>query len=275
MTRRFFLQIFGLLFLASCDNSNQTASQRVDSDTTKKDKIEHLYKDNIDLADTVDATICINCSTLIKTKLEFFEISKTQFIKYKKNYHNKLTVDSSRIELKDTLFFIKTAKSKLPFNIEYNQSYGNRRGFSWFGYKGYVDELKVYVLENWWETGEFTLGESFLIDSSSNIKYTLNSLLDGPNNPPVISPNDKFLISFSNDGTSPEGFCRFNVIKITKTNNSLKYEGYINHEADGWYISEIVWINDSSFALKTNSMTYDNSSGSWVDNFAYLKTTLP
>lgn len=297
-----FIQIFyllGLLFFISCDSSNIKNSEKdsiqtkdslqtensIESKETISQNDSGLIKNNglrKILTTHFDTIISINTfnskeeSQLLfnPSELVFIEISKSEFILYKKKFRSKLTVDSSKINFQDTAFTLQTSKWNHTFNKP-NYNRNNERGNSWFEYKGYINDLKVYVLENWWHAGGYTLGESFLVDSVTNIKYTLNSLLDGSNEPPIVSPNNKYLISFANDGTEPKGFCRLDIVKIIKSKDSFRYHEYMGFESDKWSIEELIWVDDNTFLLKTNSLTYNDKNGNWVDNFNYLKTTIP
>ena len=214
---------------------------------------------------------CTNCDYSYSYDYEFnFEdIDSTEFRNLKKNYINKIANDSTRIILKDTLFSIETANGKRTFNTDYGGNSGNR-GFSWTEYRGYIPELKSYVLEGW-SVSEFTFGESYLIDSLTNTEFRFQSLFDGANELPVISPKNSYLISYANSIYEPEGACRLSLIKIDQTKNELKLNGYIYFESNKWSISEIVWIDEKSFALKVNSQNYNGKK--WVNNFNYLKTS--
>src|SRR5690606_36553698 len=185
---------------------------------------------------------CTNCDYSYSYEYEFdFEsIDSIQFKILKNKYQNKVENDSTRIVLKDTLFTIKTAEGSRVFNIDYGQKSG-AKGFSWTEYKGYIPDLKSYVLEGW-AVSEFTFGESYLIDSLTNTEFRFQSLYDGSNEIPVISPKNSYLISYANDMYEPEGACRLSLIKITKLENRLDFNGYIYFESNNWSIEELIWI---------------------------------
>ena len=216
---------------------------------------------------------CTNCDYSYSNDYDFnFEkIDSTEFKNIKNNYQNKVEKDSTKIVLKDTLFTIKTVEGNRSFNIDYGEKSG-QRGFSWTEYKGYIPELKSYVL-NGWSVSEFTFGESFLIDSLTNKEFRFQSLYDGPNEIPVISPKNSYLISYSNAMYKPEGACRLSLIKIDQTKNKLNFTGYIYFESNNWSISKIVWINEKSFALKVKSRKFDRENNKWQEHYNYLKTS--
>lgn len=216
---------------------------------------------------------CTNCdySYSYDYEFNFEEIDSTIFKSLKKNYLNKFVKDSSRIFLKDTLFSIKTAKGIRTFNFDYGDK-SSQRGFSWTEYKGYIPDLKSYVLNDW-SVSEFTFGESYLIDSLTNKKFIFQSLFDGPNEIPVVSPKNSYLISYSNAMYDTEGACRLSLIKINQITDGLDFSGYIYFESNNWSISEIVWITEYSFALKVKSRKFDRENYKWVENYVYLKTS--
>ncbi len=214
---------------------------------------------------------CANCDYVYSNnyKFNFENIDSTEFRNIKSMYINKVENDSTKIILKNTLFIIKTAKGNRTFNIDYDGKSGNR-GFSWTTYKGYIPALNSYLLERW-SNSEFTFGESYLIYSVTNTEFKFQSLFDGANELPVISPQNTYLISYANSVYEPEGACRLSLIKIHKSKNRLKFKGYIYFESNQWSIAEIIWINENSFALKVNSQKYNGEK--WEDTFNYLKTS--
>ena len=232
-----------------------------------------LISISISYAQGSEKTKCTNCdySYSYDYEFDFSKIDSTEYKNLKNNYINKIQNDSTRIILKDTLFTIKTEKGNRTFNIDHNGN-SQKRGFSWTEYKGYVPDLKSYVL-NGWSVSEFTFGESYIIDSVTNKEFRFQSLFDGPNEIPVISPKNSYLISFANSIYEPEGACRLSLIKISQVKNQLDFNGYIYFETNNWSIDEIVWINENSFALKVNSKKFNGANRKWVDNFDYLKTS--
>src|SRR5690606_27416205 len=113
----------------------------------------------------------------------------------------------------------------------------------------------------------------YLIDSLTNTEFRFQSLYDGSNEIPVISPNNTYLISYANDMYEPEGACRLSLIKITKLENRLDFNGYIYFESNNWSIEELIWITENAFALKVKSRKFDRENYRWESKYEYLKTS--
>jgi hypothetical protein len=221
-----------------------------------------------------DTVICINCYAPAGSAFVINEISSADFIAHSAKYRPKLVIDSSRIELKDTVFIIKAGGTKLALNTEYNTDYANRRNFSWHEYRGFIPALDLYVIEKWW-AGEFTTGRSLLIHRSTGTWYELTSFADGANVPPIVSPGNRYMISYSNDLFEPEGACKLSLIRIARKGKRISYEGLMEYEDNGYSIEDLVWVNDTSFAIKANTRSYNKQTLNWDDNFSYLCFTLP
>ena len=216
---------------------------------------------------------CANCEYLYTSDYEFdFEsIDSVAFKSFKENYIQKVVYDATRIIINDSLFTIKTQKGNRTFNMDYGGNSG-RRGFTWTEYKGFIPSLKCYVL-NEWSISEFTFGTSFLIDSLTQSEFRFQSLYDGPNEPPVISPQNAYLISYANSIFDSEGACRISLVKINSIENELDFSGYLYFESNDWTIDEIVWITEHSFALKVNSKEFNEENQKWEEHFEYLQTS--
>lgn len=235
-------------------------------------KTEH---ESPSLKDTVDRTIIVGWQEIYDRLpiLEFEDISKANFLEYKRQFKNKIKNDLSKIILADTTFSIHTSKAILNYNRQFSDNkYIDRRDFSWVEYKGYINSLKLYVLEGW-VNGEFTLGSLFMVDSVSNIEYAIISDTDGPATP-VLSPNSQFLATYASiDMEENVGILK--IIKVTKIKGVVTYKEFASAELKQLLITDLVWINDISFALKVNRKTYNEESKKWEDNFSYVKTLLP
>jgi len=222
---------------------------------------------------TVDTTITLGWQDTYDKlpTLTFENINLSEFLNYKKNYRSKLNTDTSKVVSSDTAFTIRTSKSKFSFPKPPPTSSVKTKNYYVY-YKGFNDHLKIYVLESYSVGSEFTFGFSFFIDSISNVKYELIEHSDYSFQPPVFSPDNRFMITYVYDLLSPNE-CFLGVIKITADKDSFSYKEFASATTE--LIEELVWINNSSFAMKVNHQTYNEKNKNWDDNFAYLKTTLP
>lgn len=268
-----FLKLCSIIIFVSCNSPVTPASQEIlaQNPKVKRDTLTKVW------IDSVDKIITLGYQDKYDKlpKLKFVKISANDFLKFKSRFQNNLNRDPYKLDIENTTFTIQTAKSKLKYNRQFNDSnYIHRVGYLRTNYIGYNDVLKLYVLENWVNTGEFTLGDSFFIDSISNIKYELVSHSDSPFEPIVISPNNHFIITYVSDIIDDDRSF-IGVIKVNENNTSNKYEEYTSVELKGMLIDDLVWINDNSFAIKINQRTYNDANSNWIDNFTYAKADLP
>jgi len=204
-------------------------------------------------------------------KLTFENIKLAEYLNYRQNYSPQLNMDSSKVVASDTAFTIRTAKALLSFPRP-SPINSVRTNSDYVYYKGFNDHLKIYFLEHYFVGAEFTFGYSFFIDSVSVVKYDLIEHADFTFQPPVFSPDNRFMITYVYDYFSPNE-CFLGVIKITSEGNSFSYKEFAS--ASTVLIEELVWINNSSFAIKVKAQTYNEKNKNLDDNFTYLKASLP
>ena len=109
-------------------------------------------------------------------------------------------------------------------------------------------------------------------DLKTDQKIEIMSHFDGPNAPPSISPNNKYLISFSNPYSSDK-YCRASIVELSEKDGKLHYEDFHFFESEEWAIQEVVWVSDSSFLMRNNTPVYNPAAG-WVDNISYGKVII-
>jgi hypothetical protein len=218
------------------------------------------------LKDTVDKAVNLGWQDDTLPTLEFKDLSSKDFLRFKRQFKNRLEKDLSKIVSMDTAFIIYTSKAKLIYNTKYNKHFG-QRGFRWAEYIGYLNSLDLFVLE-FWSSGEFTIGELFLIDSISNTQYNIISPCDSPATI-VLSPSNGLIASYANAATSDDSYLQ--IIKVSKTKGVVTYKEYAKAELDGLLIVDLVWINHHSLALKVNRPIYSHITERTDDNYSYVQ----
>lgn len=196
------------------------------------------------------------------TLIEFDSITKDDFVNYKKKYHSKIEMDSSKIIWTDTSFIIKSENWSTTFNTKVTDD------FPWNYYKGFLEPLNFFLVLN--IDGRNELGILLLIDKVTGKQYYLSSGYDYPCESVFISPKNNYLFSYANNGAE-NNQCSFSILKIDKTKKHFKIKGFNGSEINTWTINDIVWINENSFALSVKEKIdlTDNENGSGIDH--YLK----
>lgn len=166
----------------------------------------------------------------------------------------------------DSSFMIQTSKSKLNYRSEYNTNIGNRYGFSWTNYIGYINPLHLYVMEGWY-AGEFTLGDLFFIDSTTNVLYVPSSISDYTFEVKALSPDSKYIV-FGLDTSIEIG-------EIINTNGILSYKSIAYGVSWGNSLDEVIWLTENKIAIKTTHRE-DNKITKTVDEtIRYLIADIP
>lgn len=222
-------------------------------------------------ADTVDKKIDIGYHET--PQLKFKNISRAEFLKYKRSYRPKLQINKSRIISTDSTFVIQTSKSRLKYKKEVNKNYGARDGYWWQEYIGFNPDLKLYVLTDNGEEEGLGFGQLFLIDSISNVRYNITSYQDGANSIPFTSPGNKYFVTYSNCEVCPDESSFIGVVKINLKNKVFTYIDFASFESKEWLVGDVAWINDRSLVLKVIFPV--NHDQRLVKSIGYLKATLP
>jgi hypothetical protein len=254
---------FILYFVFNINCFGQTVETKIFPDSLQDNKI---------WTDTVDNTIMLGWQDIYDKLpiLEFEDIPKSTFITYKKNYHTKLNTDSSKVVYADSTFTIQTAKAKIKYQTLIKTK--EKRSGHYTYYKGFIDDLKLYVLEGYSVGAEFTLGDSWLIDSATNICYEFVGHSDYPFEPPIFSPNNQYMVTYIKNLFTPEE-CFLGIIKITKEENTFKYKEFASTKTG--LIEDLVWINNNAFALKVKHEKYDEINRKYIYNYSYSTAVLP
>ena len=280
-----FILVFFFFGLLSCTPSNKTDlgnnESTIDSNNTQVtndiDKETHLndgFKSDQILTnkDTNEIELGYQETYNKLPDLEFLDIGKLEFDRYKNNYHSKLNIDSSKVIFLDSSFIIKTSESEFKYPNKLMTDDFTKKGHS-VEYLGFNNYLKLYVLQGYWVGGDFTSAESFFIDSVTNLKYSLIQLSDFSFETPVFSPNNKYIVTYINDMFESPDRCIYGIIKVINENGVFKYKEFARGSSD--LIEDLVWINDYSFAIKINHKDYNKTKKKEIDNFTYQKALLP
>ncbi|MFL5753881.1 MAG: hypothetical protein ACJ76F_10780 [Bacteroidia bacterium] len=172
--------------------------------------------------------------------LSFKTISKSDFDNYRKNYKAEIKMDENRIIPGDTAFRLKTQKPSSSFrNNKKNAIVSNT-------YLGFIDKLSLFAIDH--VDGYNATQELQLIDQRSGKTYGFASAFDNGLRAPLLSPDGKFLLAYSNNVFN-DNECFISILRVNTKNTDYLLEDYLGLLVNKWEIQEIVWINGNSIAL--------------------------
>lgn len=283
-----FTLLTALLFLVSCGNKESLSKNNSDTNNETVEAVDDLeiienqnddsenyypedtfYTETIMLGDRYE----VNEYTVYEKlpKLRMSDISQSEYEKYVSEYKNIIVNDSTKINIDSkrqsfSFYTSKGAKSYPIFEYGEDDKFEIPKDTSWVKYRGYIPELNLYLLDHIWAS-EIIAGELLLIDSLSNIKYEVVSISDGSMDLPVVSPNQSFLTLYCSDGTLEN--TSIYIIKRDKTDSGYYiYKDYAGIELNNLVPIEVVWMNNSSLAVKLESFWSRNT-------FYFKKLSLP
>jgi hypothetical protein len=172
--------------------------------------------------------------------LSFQSISKGDFEGYKKKYKPQIGVNEKGVIRADTSFRLKTLSRQKNFrNNPKNTIVLNT-------YIGYIEWLNLFVVD--YVNGYNAVQELYLIDRISGKNYSFSSPFDNGMTAPLLSPNGKYLLSYSNN-VFEDNQCFISILKINKQKNAYTLDSYLGLQVNKWKVFDITWINDDTIAL--------------------------
>lgn len=189
--------------------------------------------------------------------VKFSEIDSLQYIEFKKEYTNKLVVDSTKKTIPDSSFALVINDKNQQFDChnDYNPCYY---------YKGFLPPINSFVITHC----KMYICETFLIDQTSGEQQSLFSPYDNECEIPVLSKDLNKMLVFASNVFDVESF--ISVYQRTDKTEGFNFESYDSLTIENWDIHEVIWINDSSFALITFN-EYGGQNGSETLNKKYME----
>jgi hypothetical protein len=187
----------------------------------------------------------------INTAFKTESIQKKNYLTVRKKYKPKINKDSSNVIWSDSTFTFNIGKTyyTLWSTCDRNHSLIFGRGCS--DYRGYINPLNLHIVE--WGGDETSF--SFLVDSKRMIQYHFLPSLDRSSFFQV-SPKNNFLLVYGTDFYSDPGFSYIALLKINWSGNEYSLADFGALDMIGSPIKEVVWINESSFAIHKDDETY-------------------
>ena len=197
-------------------------------------------------------------------KFTYDTITKKDFIAFKKKYNPQIDTSSTRIIRTDTSFLIKTPQFKKYFRADQRDLYG---GFN--EYLGFIKPLNLFAIQF---SGSGVSGLRF-IDSKTGKLYGVESPFDNGCVNPLLSPKNRYFLSYANNVFEDnESFIV--ILKVTVDKETYTLENFISLTIGKWYIKDIVWINENSFALSVETETKSDDNSEPTVKKYYLKATI-
>jgi hypothetical protein len=226
---------------------------------TKQDTLQWAREDSLNKIHMARMIGLHNtCDTT--NKLKFKKITAAEFAVFKKNYHNPIDTSIKRILHSKEGFSIKTADSLYYFKYDLDD-------FCY--YNCFVKPLKLYMIYS--GSGRNEISWMAAIDSLNNKYYYIEHTFDDGLMETRVSPGLKHIIWFNND--IYESFTNrsfISIIRIDPQDISYKYVDVLGHKSREWFIRDLVWVTDNSFALKVYEAKGQNTK---LIGVQYLKAT--
>lgn len=193
--------------------------------------------------------------TLSDSILRIDTISREVFETYSKKYHSKINADSSVITKTDSSFTLKNAyfeKTFPAFRIcECTAS----------TYGGIIAPLNLYIVSSVDMHNE--IAYMVLYDYKTGKPFEVPTNCDPGPQAVLISPQNNLLLTYSSSYYEHDN-CAVYLMRVNrnKTNHTFRLENDFVINFDRLNIEELVWINESSFAMSVteqiNPDDYEN-----------------
>jgi hypothetical protein len=189
--------------------------------------------------------------------IDFSEIDSLQYIAYKKEFSNKLIIDSTKKTIPDSSFSLIIKNTEQLFDCQKDNS-------DCHYYKGFLPQLSSFIITHC----GMSICETFLIDQTSGEIQNLLSPYDNECKAPVLSKNHNKLLVYASSVFDRESF--ISIYQKSGKNEDFDFKSYKSLTIKEWRIYEVIWINNTSFALITFDK-YGGKTGSEALNVKYIK----
>lgn len=255
-----------ILPLVSCNESHETKKQKAIDPSPKKELVK-TPTDSIKPKKVKRVLVGYYENYENLPQLVFDSVSESEFNKLRAaKFLQKL-----KPEQKGNEFYVKTAFRKYTFK-KY-KDYGEPK--NWYGYElvGFYPKLKLYALTENSTAEHMGFGELFLLDSITDYQYTIVSIGDGSVETPIPSPNNKYFVYYYN-GVYDHQDSDIRILKINDQSDPSHYlSEYASFNSTEFAVEQIIWKSDHCFYVKGYQEIYDESSGQWIREFSYYRTS--
>ena len=198
------------------------------------------------------------------TPHNFDTISEEAFLTLRNTNNQSINRDSTSILFSDSLLTIQTAKARLIYSHANISKFG---GDQWTVYNGFIEPFKLYLITHWLESSILT-GAMTMIDSVSNISYSIRSVSDGPTEIPIVSNDGKYLMIYSYN----YHYSNITVLESVEENeNTGNFIEVTSFSVDG-LIRDIGWAENNQIYFKLDYRNYFDVN---LNKLGYYKSKEP
>lgn len=223
--------------------------------------------------DTVDVTYSIYElfsdirleNETVELKIVFDSITESNFNTYKEKYRRKSDTISKLISRTENCFSIRASDTIFEFPSIMGRSHY---------YGGFYPQINAQLVK----VAGAGICEMFLIDQKTAIGLSLPAFYDGSCNQPLISENNRFLMTY---GTCPDGklcydwyeqISTISIVNISKSNSISNLNTYRYIAINDFTIEEIFWVENDYIVLKVfDEIAFDDKGQDYKKNIRYLR----
>lgn len=171
-------------------------------------------------------------------------------------------------EQNQDFFYIHTASKKHRFP-KY-RDYGDNKGWSGFEYVGYYPDCRLFAIRQHWESDNLGFSELSLWDEVTDYRYRIVSWGDGAVEPPLLSPNHRYLVYYYNQDYEFRN-SDIGILKINDRRDPRHYlTEYASFHSTEFAVEKIVWKTGNSFLVKGYQEVLENEK--WTKKYRYYMT---
>ena len=176
---------------------------------------------------------------------------------------NQLIMDTSHLVKIDSHAILYSSKYTYRIMLPTLRSNSALASSHWQDYIGYHKRLKMYVVNEWYITGDaLGIGSLSLFDIRHGYIYPLSSAYDGACSVPVLSPNGKYMFTYDYCPDCPDEESYVSIYQINKRGISkiilkgaVQFPGEESQADDAAEINEIHWGKDGNIYIRARKFT--------------------
>lgn len=185
-------------------------------------------------------------------------------------FYQQIVVDTMQVKF-DTSHLTKIDSHAILYSSKYAyrimlptiRSNSSLLSSHWQDYIGYHKGLKMYLIDDWYITGDaLGIGSLSLYDLQNGSIYPLSSAYDGTCSAPVLSPNRKYMFTYDYCPDCPGEESFVSIYKFDKRATcKIKLKGWVrlpgeeSQADDAAEINEIHWGKDGNIYIRARKFT--------------------
>jgi hypothetical protein len=212
-----------------------------------------------------DMSACLGNFEMADTipELRFDTIDQKEFVAWALKYKTKTDTSGSRIRRTDKDITIITGKGREHW---FAADAGNEM-LTYTNYLGFLEPLNLHIIQSIDTHNE--IGDLVAIDDLTGKRYYIASPFDYPFERLLISPGNKWLLTFSNNEYE-NNQSSFSLLKINPGKNGYRLKTYNRQQICPFNIEDAVWMNDHVILMKVKETPVGENDRS-AETIYYLK----